>query len=74
MDSKVVPIRTKHETWRAMVQSATGIQEVVRGCIIWFDKDDIMHFGEMKMRRSDIAMMYSYATMRAVEIMQQEDE
>jgi hypothetical protein len=73
VSEKVVPIRTRHKTWRGMVQSATEIQEVVRGCIIWFDKDDVMHFGEMNMRRSDVSMMHAYTTMLAVEMMRLED-
>jgi hypothetical protein len=71
--TEVIPIRTKHKTWRAMVRSAVEFEEVVRGCIVWFDKDDVMHFGEMNMRRSDVSMMHAYITMLAVGIMQQGD-
>lgn len=67
---KVVPITGKHRTFKSMATQAINTPEAKRGCVIWFEEDGTMHFGQFGILTADIGMAQMYIQMLAVEMMQ----
>ncbi|MGB9154429.1 MAG: hypothetical protein WCD70_15235 [Alphaproteobacteria bacterium] len=70
---KVIPITGKHTTFSSMVADAMTRENATRGCVIFFEEDGTMHFGELGLERTDVGMMLMYIQMIGVQMMERPD-
>ena len=72
-ENNVVKFPGRHKTFRSLANEAANTKEAERGAVIYFDKEGVMHFGELGLERSDVGMMLMYIQMIAVQMMEQRD-
>jgi hypothetical protein len=56
-----------------MLAAAMADERATRGMVIYFEEDGTMHFGELKITRSDVGMSLMYMHMIANDMMSQPD-